>query len=94
VMSQYSQGSAEGPAVGAANSQWVDLGHGIRLYLEQCDDGWRWRGWEQMTRTGWRALPAPATQDLALRFSTQPRAEMFFQRLVLLLLPHTGHGEG
>jgi len=94
MMSQDGQTSATRCATGPANFQWVDLGHGIRLHLEQCDEGWRWGAWERMTRSGWQALPAPAPQDVALRFSTQPRAEMFFQHLVLLLLPHTGHGEG
>ena len=93
-MSVDGQGSTEGTVTRPANCGWVDLGHGIRLQLEQHEDGWRWRAWERMTTTGWRALPAPATQDVALRFSTSSRAGTFFQRLALLLLRHTGHGEG
>ena len=77
-----------------ASTHWKNLGYGMRLQLEHCEDGWRWCTWEQMTRTGWQAMPAPATQDVAQRFSTEPRAEFFFQHLALLLLPHTGHGEG
>jgi hypothetical protein len=92
---QQSQPSPEEAKGGSpASAPWRNLGYGIRLHVEQCEDGWRWRAWQQMTKTGWRALPEPATQDVALRFSTQPRAEIFFQRLALLLLPHTGHGEG
>jgi len=88
------RGSAEGNAIRAAQSPWVDLGHGIRLKLEHDEDGWRWCAWGRITRAGWCALPAPATPDVALRFSTQSRAVTFFQRLTLLLVPHTGHGEG
>src|SRR5512135_372693 len=90
---QQSEASPE-EAIGGSrvSAQWMDLSHGIRLHVEPCEDGWRWRAWEQMTRTGWQALPAPATQDVALRFSTQRRAQCFFQHLALLLLRHTGHG--
>ena len=88
------QGSAEGTVTRSANFRWVDLGHGIRLQLEQHEDGWCWRAWERMTTTRWQALPAPAIEDVAARFSTSSRAGTFFQRLALLLLRHTGHGEG
>lgn len=92
---QHSQPSLQAAIGGSpASAQWADLGHGIRLQLRQCEEGWRWRSWEQMTRTGWQALPTPARQDVAFRFSTQPRAEFFFQHLALLLLRHTGFGEG
>lgn len=76
------------------NSQWINLGHGFRLQLKQLEGGWQWSAWEQMTRTGWRALPPPEAQDVAFQFTTQLRAQIFFQQLALLLLPHTGHGEG
>ena len=88
------QGSAAENATRPAKSTWVDLGHGIRLKLEHDEDGWRWGAWGHITRAGWGALPAPATPDIARRFSTQSRAVTFFQRLTLLLVPHTGHGEG
>ena len=93
MMPQQNQSSrVEAIAGSPPSAQWADLGHGIRLHVEHREDGWRWCAWEQMTPIGWRALPAPATKHVALRFSTQPRAVWFFQHLVLLL-PHTGHGE-
>jgi len=76
-----------------ATSQWIDLGYGVRLQLNQFEDGWGWSAWERITANGWRALPAPSAEDVARRFSVLPRAEIFFHRLMLLTLTHTPHGE-
>jgi hypothetical protein len=38
-----------------ASTHWKNLGYGMRLHIEECDAGWRWHAWEQMTSTQARA---------------------------------------
>jgi len=91
---QQSQPSPEGAVGGCpASAHWTNLDYGVRLQLNQFEDGWSWSAWEQITKNGWRPLPRPAAEDVARRFSIQRRAEIFFQRLALLTLPCMPNGE-